>query len=243
VRWRALGPVALGLLLAGRTLAADGLEPAIGLSIALVLVTIGIAAGRGNRWAGGLALIGPVALLTTPAVSELAFSLVRPGDRAWFAFAVATAAAAGASIATATSALVAHPATHRGAPVVTLVGAALFAVALGVIDPQPDTGRGLDATRASALPTVDMVNYAYAGELGRVIVDVDGQRRLQMRLTNPSDLPHTFTVDELGLEVYVPAGRETVVDVAVPARRGTFTVHCAIGDHLAQGMVTSLVVD
>ncbi len=237
--WPAVGPALLAALLSARTLLGEGLAPAIGLSVAGVLVGVAIVAPRREWWTAPLLLIGPISLIASPAGTELSFNLSRPGDAGWFWLTVAIAASVGLCLAAALAVVVDHPAARRGASVVALVGAVGFALALTAVDPQPDLGRDLTSAERAAAPTVQLVNFAYGLPESALVVDVDGTARLTAHMVNDSDLPHTFTIDELGLDVYVPAGRATYVDVAVE-RSGPFEVLCTIGDHRSLGMVTTV---
>lgn len=239
--WPAIGPAAIGLLLLVRAIAADGLEPAIAGPIALVL--FGIAAFVARRrppWSAALLMVGPVALVTTPARTEFAFNLARPDDTGWYVFTLAVAAATGLSVAAAATVVAGDRLPRRiTVPAVTLLGAVGFAVLVQAVDPQPDLGDDLTDAQLAALPEVALVNYGYGLDADAVRTVDDGSPRLRARLVNDSDLPHTFTVDGL-VDVYVPAGREAVLDAELPTEDTAVRVYCAVGDHEALGMVVEL---
>jgi hypothetical protein len=239
--WPALGPALLGALLAVRTLVGAGLAPAIGLSIAAMLGGVAYLAPRRERWTAPLLLLGPIALVATPAGTELSFNLSHAGDRFWFVLTIAIAVSVGLCVAAAVCAVLDHHAVRRSAGPIAILAAVGFVVGLMTLDPQPDLGRGLDAATRATLPEVTLVNFAYGLPADDLIVDVDGRERLRALLDNPSDLPHTFTIDAVGVDVYVPAGRRTFVDIAIERTAAQpLSIHCAIGDHRDLGMVATL---
>ncbi len=60
-------------------------------------------------------------------------------------------------------------------------------------------------------------------------------------LGNADFVPHTFTIDALGINLTVPARGEDKLTVMLPP--GTFTFYCDIPGHPEAGMVGELVVD
>ncbi|MBI2303135.1 MAG: cupredoxin domain-containing protein [Chloroflexi bacterium] len=62
--------------------------------------------------------------------------------------------------------------------------------------------------------------------------------KVRLKLTS-ADLGHTFTVDELGIDINVPAG-QTVTQEITAQKEGTFTLYCR--PHRSQGMTGSFVV-
>ncbi len=240
--WPAIGPALLAVLLSYRTIAIAGLEPPIGLSIAASMIAIAWAAFTRRRWAAPLLLVGPIALIASPAGTELSFNLARPDETSWFVFAVLVCVSAGFSLAGAVALLAPTPAARWALAPLVIVGTYAFGWLLVTIDPQPDLGADLSAERIAELPQTRLVNFSYGLPPSDLIVDVDGQSRLQVRLVNSSDLPHTFTIDDLGVDVYVPAGRQALVDLAVTDAPDVVTLHCAIGDHRQLGMVTEVAL-
>lgn len=239
--WPALGPALLGALLATRTIVGAGLAPAIGLSIAVMLGGVAYLAPRRDWWTAPLLLLGPLALVASPAGTELSFNLSHSRDRFWFVLTLAIAVAVGLCVAAAICVVLDNRVVRRSAGLIAILAAVGFAVGLVTLDPQPDLGRGLDAATRATLPEVALVNFAYGLPAGDLIVAVDGRERLRVLLDNPSDLPHTFTIDAAGVDVYVPAGRRTFVDIAIERMDAEpLSVHCAIGDHRDLGMVATL---
>jgi hypothetical protein len=239
--WPAIGPAVLAALLAGRTLLGDGLAPAIGLSVSAVLLGAAAISPRRDAWTVPGLLLGPIALLTTPAATELSFNLSRPDDRGWFALTIGLAIASGLCIAAAVTALTDRRMVHLAAPVIAGLGAIGFAGLLVTLDPQPDLGRDLDATTRANLPEVQLLNFAYGLPSEALVVESDGTMRLRARFSNPSDLPHTFTIDDLDVDVYVPAGRSADVDVEIDPFDEPLRIHCTIGDHTELGMVARFI--
>ncbi len=53
---------------------------------------------------------------------------------------------------------------------------------------------------------------------------------------------HTFTIDELGVNVNTPGGQVTTVTFT-PTKKGTFEFYCAMAGHRAKGQVGTLIVE
>ena len=238
-RWAmAVGPVLLGvlLLLRGTVLAPGALDPAV-TGVGIVVVALASAIWGGHRWAALAVGTLPFVLVLSPAGPELAFGLARPGDRGWFAFVVLTVVAGGGCLATAGGALVRG--SSRGGllaaalPVGVLVTGGLLAAVHGLAD----DGAGLPEAERAALPVVDLVDFAFASQDVDLTTSAVGESH-RLRLRNDTGLPHTFTVDEVGVDVYVPPGREAVVRMRLD---GPATAYCAVGDHRELGMVLALV--
>jgi uncharacterized cupredoxin-like copper-binding protein len=62
-----------------------------------------------------------------------------------------------------------------------------------------------------------------------------------LRLENQSNIPHTFTVDALGVNVEMPANSTGLALFRAEAP-GTYTLYCAVPGHRAAGMESTLVV-
>ena len=60
-------------------------------------------------------------------------------------------------------------------------------------------------------------------------------------LDNADFIPHTFTIDALGINLTVPARGKDQLTFTAPA--GTYTFYCDIPGHPEAGMVGNLVVD
>lgn len=181
-----------------------------------------------RRWAP-LLVLGAAVLMVAPRTVELSFDLVRPAELVPFATAAVHLAAVG--VATGTALLMLFGA-RRGGAVALGAGAAIGAVvASGLLVLLPQGDDPAPAEQAA----VDMVGFEY----------VPAQLRadtwpVALRFTNDSGDSHSFTIDELGVDVQVPSGRERVVVVDAPP--GEYAVYCAVDDHRDQGMVGKLTV-
>ena len=202
---------------------------------AVAVLPLGVAAAlwRGKRW--GLVAAALVAVLViglrTLAIS---FDLARPGDVAPFLLTVAMLVSAGLAVSSAIAGL-------AGAGRNTLVGGgALLAAATGagllLLSPQGDDTGSLTDEQVTALPTVEMVNFSYAPAQLRV----EPGQSVAFRFTNDTDDTHTFTVDDLDLDVQVPSGRSRVV--VVDAAAGEYGFWCSARSHREDGMEGRLVV-
>lgn len=56
-----------------------------------------------------------------------------------------------------------------------------------------------------------------------------------------SDVNHTFTVDDLGINISIPAGKSASQTIT-PTKSGTFTFYCAVPGHRQAGMEGKLTV-
>ncbi|WP_432495735.1 cupredoxin domain-containing protein [Kineococcus gypseus] len=184
------------------------------------------------------------ALVVVPAVAalraaELSFDLSRPGDLVPFAVAAVQVVALG----TAFAAAAATAAGGRGpgrravlplAAAATALSAVTAALVL-VLSPQTAHTGDLTAAQVRELPAVSMTNYRFGPSQLRAEAGT-----VALRFTNTSDDAHTFALEELGVDVLVPSGRErtVVLDVAP----GTYRITCTAGDHLEEGMEGRLTV-
>ncbi len=115
-----------------------------------------------------------------------------------------------------------------------VLGVALVGV-FPLLAPQPAFGQDLDDATIDALPVIRMFDFGY----DPVVVDAEpgAGGAYRARIKNPTALPHTFTIEALDLEVFVPAGRWAVLELAPDDLAGApLAVVCTIGDHLALGM-------
>lgn len=239
-RWVLSGPVVLALALVARAaIVRDDIAGTL-VAVAAVIVAAAVGSRRRPRLMPLALLLGPVALVVSPARLELAFNLGHRDQAGWFWFTVGVGVASGLAVA---GAIATWWRAARSAVYATtaVVGAAAVLGAIWVAGPQRDLGRSLTDAERSALPTVVLLDFAYAPNLVEV---VDG--RLRVRLDNPTRLPHSFSVAALDLDVYVPPGRSTFLDVAVPddvlGSADAAVIHCSIEGDVDLGMVGALVV-
>jgi len=238
-RWMlGLGPVGLASLFLVR--ATVPVVDALLLSIFVILVAGTAALIAGWRIGAAVVLSLGVALFQPMTAREFSFSLNATDSDAWRVWAVASLVSLGWTIVAAIVVLAVGERTDDAPPwrVGSLVGGGL---ALGValvamfpaLSPQPAFGQSLDDDAVAALSVIEMVNFAY----DPVVVDAGTDAPFRARLVNPSDVPHTFTIEAIDLEVYVPGGRWAVLELTVDDLAASpLTVICTIGDHLSLGM-------
>ncbi len=82
-----------------------------------------------------------------------------------------------------------------------------------------------------------MVTASYATFQPSTISVAKGQT-VKLTITS-TDASHTFTIDELGINVAVGAG-QTVTKEFTVEKAGTFVFYCAVGQHRAAGMEGTL---
>lgn len=104
---------------------------------------------------------------------------------------------------------------------------------------QPAFGQDLDDDEITRLPVIQLLNFGY----DPVVVEAPAGEPYRARLDNASDLPHTFTIEALDIEVFVPAGRWAIIELDPDALADApLAVICTIGDHLAQGMASVIEI-
>ena len=238
-RWLlGVGPLALAglFLIRATTPVAD---PVL-ISILVVLLTGVFGLVAGSRLAAGVVLLLALALFQPMTAREFAFSLTAVDSATWRAWAIASVVAIGWSIVAAVVVLVRaeHTDAQRGWHLATQVGGgialglALLAV-FPALAPQPAFGQGLDDGAIAELPVIELLDFRYEP----VEVMASPGETYRARLENPTDVPHTFTIESIDLEVFVPAGRWAILELdADDLAAGPLAVICTIGDHLALGM-------
>jgi hypothetical protein len=238
-RWvLGLGPIGLASLFLVR--ATVPVVDVVLLSIFVVLVAATGALIAGSRVGAAIVLTLGLALFQPMTAREFSFSLSAPDSEVWRVWAFASLVSLGWTIVAAVVVLALGERSDTAPPwrISALAGAGLV-LGLGLVavfpalSPQPAFGQGLDDETISELPVIEMLNYAYDPVV--VEVGIDGVYRA--RLVNPSDAPHTFTIESIDLEVFVPAGRWAVLELTPDdLSAGPLAVVCTIGDHLALGM-------
>jgi hypothetical protein len=238
-RWLlGVGPVVLATLFLVRA-TTPVVDPLL-LGIFVVLTTATVALVGGSRVGAVVVLVLGLALFQPITAREFSFSLTAVDSDLWRAWAVASLVALGWSLVAAAIVLAAGNRVEdaSGGRMATGVAAALGlgAVLVAVfpaLSPQPAFGGDLDARAIESLPVIELVNFRYEP----IVVEAPRAETLRARLVNPSDLPHTFTVESLDLEIYLPAGRWAILEIGADAvESGPLAVVCTIGDHLALGM-------
>jgi heme/copper-type cytochrome/quinol oxidase subunit 2 len=197
----------------------------------VALVLAGIVSGliaSGWRWASLLgAVLYVLQLLASSSTVRAALS--HPSDAYLFAFNVVFLALAAVGMAAGIGATVQNyrrAAADRPAPRWLAAGlAGLAGVVLGAIlvaalaGASTDTGAspqtlatlpGFAAQRSQFAPT------ALSAHVGQPVV---------LRLDNRDDTPHTFTIHELNVDIFMPAGKSALALFA-PTKTGAFTITC-----------------
>lgn len=221
-----------------------GFDPMMTGIAALALAFAG-AVAIGWRWApllGTLVCGALLALLGLVAAGEVAFTLAHPGSAMFAVFVIAIPSLL-IGFAASVAAVVQN---YRGAsrrtpgwllPALLLVaGLAAGAAVVGSIPQAGDAGVS-QATMAS-LPAVTLDKFE-GGE-----VRVRTGETVALRLENPDGVAHTFTVDELGVDALMPAGKNSLA-LFKPTKPGTYTFYCIPHYDKAsgQGMHGTLVVE
>ena len=244
-RWLlGLGPVALAslFLLRATTPAAD--PTLLGIFVVLLAGVAGLVAG--SRIGAATVLLLSLALFQPMTAREFSFSLSAVDSDAWQIWAAASLVALGWSIVAAVVVLVRGERTdavrvrHVGAQVAAGLGlGALLIAVFPAISPQPAFGQDLDDDEINRLPVIQLLNFGY----DPVVVEAPAGEPYRARLDNASDLPHTFTIEALDIEVFVPAGRWAIIELDPDdLADAPLAVICTIGDHLAQGMASVIEV-
>ena len=240
-RWLlAAGPVSLAVLFFIRAISPA--PDATLLAIFVVLAIAVVASLVGSRWGDGVVLILSLLLFQPVTAREFSFNLSSADSQWWRAWAVGSVIALGCSLIGSLMLVVGEPGPGRAAlGVVGGIGLGLALIPLfAELAPQPGFGRDLDRSEIEALPVIEMLNFRFEP----AIVSVDSNGVYRAKVVNPSDLPHTITLDALDLEVFVPAGRWSIIEIeGADLVAGQLEIYCSIGDHRAEGMLALLEVE
>lgn len=87
--------------------------------------------------------------------------------------------------------------------------------------------------------TIDTSEFAF--DVKRMNVKVGDTVRVT--LTNSGKMSHDWVVDELGAKTKQITNGETDMIEFVPTEAGTFEYYCSVGQHRANGMVGSIIVE
>lgn len=220
------------------------LHPPLAAFVVLGLVSAGLAATR-IRWAPLFCALFLIAILGMNLMRILA-ALGNPQEPSFapvVAIVASVLAGVPAGIATGIQRLRGTaPAAPRwlGTALVGLAGLVVGAVAVAAIPVSGGLSAGVGPEALAALPAVEARDYKFTQDVYRVKV---GQTAV-LRLENRDNDTHTFTVDDLNLDVKMPA-RATSLAVFTPTRPGTYTIYCVPHYNKAsgQGMKATLVVE
>lgn len=237
-----LGPLVLAGLFAARALSPA--PDVMLLSIFGVLAVCSLGLMVGSRLGAGGVLLLSLSLFQPITAREFSFGLSSVDSVWWRFWAIASLVALGWSLVSAVVVLTGQAGGHVRS--LAFVGGGLV-VGVGLIPlfsaiaPQPGFGRDLDDEEIAALPVIEMLNYRYEP----AVVRLGGDGIYRARVENPSSLPHNIVLDELDLEVFVPPGRWSIVeiDVAALSAAGPLELYCSIGDHYDRGMLALLEVE
>jgi plastocyanin len=94
-------------------------------------------------------------------------------------------------------------------------------------------------TSVAGMPTFELeLDDSY---FGPTVLEGEAGQQLALGLYNEGDVPHTFTIDEAGIDEELPTGVDAIsIDVTFPDS-GALVFYCRF--HREQGMVGALSVD
>lgn len=236
----AIGPVTLTACFLIRAVRPVIDATLLGIGVVFVAATIGTVIG--SRIAASVLVVLGAAMFQPMVARDLSFSLDAVDSDLWRLWAIVTIIALGWSLLTGAVVVIGRPRTTTTSVVAAAGGVGLGVALLGLfplLSDQPADASDLSADEIAELPEVALVNYAY----GLPDTEIPSTETYRAKLVNPSDLPHTFTIDALDVDVYVPAGRWAIVEFDPrPRAVGPVTVVCTIGDHETLGMTATLEV-
>jgi len=96
---------------------------------------------------------------------------------------------------------------------------------------------GISADALASLPALETPGKRYS----QPKLEARAGELFMMRLDNGDSLPHNFVIDELGVKVEVPAGRQGLI-LFTPEQPGTYTFYCDHPGHRDAGMAGTLTV-
>jgi hypothetical protein len=247
VLWRS--PLALGPILVLGAFVFRSLTPLFDTTVALisgVLIVVVAFMLVGQRWSGFAFLVLPVALFTSPAGREFSFNLSAVDNPIWRWHSIVGLLSVGVGSVAAVFVARGRPPRnghHRLRLVANMAGGVglggLMIVAMSALFPHPGFGQAMSNQKIDSLPVIEMLNYAY---------DVP---KLQASAGNPfsavvknsTNLPHTITIESLDIDLYVPAGRFSVIEIGpdeVNPRGSRIPMYCTVGEHRTLGMERTL---
>ncbi|KKU17237.1 MAG: Copper binding protein, plastocyanin/azurin family [Candidatus Woesebacteria bacterium GW2011_GWC2_45_9] len=104
--------------------------------------------------------------------------------------------------------------------------------------PTPGTGTTAQPTGEVREITVEGSEYSFSPES----LTVAAGERVSLTFKNTGNLPHNFTIDELGVRTKTIAGGQTDVVEFTAGASGTFTFYCSLAGHRQLGMEGDLEV-
>ena len=237
-----VGPLALTVLFLIRALLPSP-DPLL-LQIFVVLAIAVAALVAGSRIGAGVVLLLALAFFQPANVLYFSFNLSSIDEPLWRLWAIGSLLAMGCTLAASVLVLIGEIDSRRaigGLAVGLVLGVGLVPL-FSALAPQPGFGGDLSTEELDALPVIEMLNFGYDPP----IVSLQEGDIYRAKVVNPSDLPHTITIEAIeaiDLEVYVPAGRWSVIEIdGAELAAGQLDLFCSIGDHRAQGMQALLEV-
>ena len=221
-----------------------GFDPII-TGIAALALVFAVVVAIGLRWApllGTLVFGALLALLGVVAAGEVAFTLAHPGSAMFAVFVLAIPTLLIGLAASIAAVVQNYRGVGRSTPAwltPALLLIAGLAVGAAVVGGVPQAGdAGVSQETLAALPAVTLDKYD-GGE-----VRVKAGETVALRLENPDGVAHTFTVDDLGVDALMPAGKNSLA-LFKPAKPGTYTFYCVphYDKATGQGMHGTLVVE
>lgn len=67
--------------------------------------------------------------------------------------------------------------------------------------------------------------------------------KVKITFINTGSAPHTFTIDGIIDTGVVQPGAKSIVEFNGPSQKGSYPIYCSVGQHKAQGMEGSLMVE
>ena len=234
-----VGPLALAVLFLIRALV-SGPDPLL-LQIFVVLAIAVGALVAGSRIGAGVVLLLVLALFQPVTTRDFSFNLSSVDEPLWRLWAIGSILAMGCTFAASILVLIGEIDFRRaigGLAVGLVLGAGLIPL-FSTLAPQPGFGGDLSTEEIGALPVIEMLNFGYDPP----IVSLQEGEFYRAKVINPSDLPHTITIKAIDLEVWVPAGRWSVIEIdGAELAAGQLELVCSVGDHRAKGMLALLEV-
>jgi uncharacterized cupredoxin-like copper-binding protein len=136
-----------------------------------------------------------------------------------------------------TTAAPAGVATPAGAPAVAAQGTPAEQEAAAT-PAEPVAAASPATAEAAAAQTVDIVAYDIYFEPKEVTIPANTD--VTVMLANDGVAPHNFSIDELGIDIDLPAGETQETVINAPA--GEYEYYCNVPGHKEAGMVGTLIV-
>ena len=120
---------------------------------------------------------------------------------------------------------------------IALAAASALIVACGGDEEADSSDDVRDGATPDTLQTVEVTASDFSFTPGNLTANTGDP--FDLVLTNDGNAPHTFTIDEFGVDAEVAAGEETTVSVT-PSESGEFSFYCRF--HRQQGMEGDITV-